>query len=80
MKISIFFVFYQLQFYFILNVAVGGTSGFFPDGWTYNSKKPWDNNSEHEPDEFWAARADWLPSWKGDDVAMKVDWVEMIQY
>jgi len=37
-----------------LNVAIGGTSGFFPDEWTYNSPKPWENTSEHEDDDFWA--------------------------
>ena len=71
---------YVLQFYLILNVAIGGTNGFFQDNWTYNSPKPWNNNSPSEPADFWSKRNDWLPSWRGDDVAMQVDYVHMEKY
>jgi len=71
---------FDKPFYLILNVAIGGTNGFFPDGWNYNSRKPWSNNSPHEPADFWNHRGDWLPSWRGDDVAMIIDYIEMIQY
>ncbi|XP_060553352.1 beta-1,3-glucan-binding protein-like [Ruditapes philippinarum] len=70
---------FDQPFYLILNVAVGGTSGFFPDGWTYNSPKPWRNDSPHENADFWNARNNWLGSWHGDDVAMEIDYVEMKQ-
>jgi hypothetical protein len=33
------------QFYFILNVAVGGVNGFFPDGAQNPGGKPWSNTS-----------------------------------
>ena len=71
---------FLFQFYLILNVAIGGTSGFFPDGWTYNTPKPWKNSSPTEPADFWNKRNDWLPTWNGDDVAMQVDYVQMTQY
>ena len=63
-----------------MNVAIAGTNGFFPDTWSYNSPKPWNNNSPTEPADFWNGRHNWLPSWNGDDVAMQVDYVEMVQY
>ncbi|WAR07073.1 BGBP-like protein [Mya arenaria] len=69
---------FDQPFYLILNVAVGGTSGFFPDDWTYNSRKPWRDGSTKELEEFWAARHEWQPSWQGDMVAMEVDWVEIL--
>ncbi|KAH3775029.1 beta-1,3-glucan-binding protein-like [Dreissena polymorpha] len=71
---------FDQAFYLILNVAIGGTNGFFPDDWTYNSRKPWNNNSPTEPADFWNHKNDWLPSWQGDNVAMEVDYVEMFQY
>lgn len=38
-------LFFAFQFYIIMNVAVGGTNGFFPDGVTNPSPKPWWNGS-----------------------------------
>ena len=69
-----------IQFYLMLNVAVGGTSGFLPDDWKYNSRKPWNDGSTKELEEFWAAKHEWQPSWIEDKVAMEVGWVEMYQY
>ncbi|KAL4233975.1 hypothetical protein ACF0H5_005630 [Mactra antiquata] len=71
---------FDKPFYLILNVAVGGTSNFFPDSWHYNSRKPWRNDSPNENADFWNAKNDWLPSWHGDDVAMEIDYVQMTQY
>ncbi|XP_060563567.1 beta-1,3-glucan-binding protein-like [Ruditapes philippinarum] len=70
---------FDQPFYLILNVAIAGTNGFFPDNWRYNSPKPWNNNSPTEPKDFWDHRADWLPSWHGDDVAMEIDYIDMQQ-
>ncbi|XP_060553343.1 beta-1,3-glucan-binding protein-like [Ruditapes philippinarum] len=67
------------SFYLILNVAIAGTNGFFPDGWTYNSHKPWRNDSPDVKGSFWHGRNSWLGSWHGDDVAMEIDYVEMKQ-
>lgn len=71
---------FDQPFYLILNVAVAGTNGFFPDDWVYNSPKPWKNTSPTEPQDFWNGRRHWLPSWKGDAVAMEIDYVQMIEY
>ena len=44
-----------IQFYLILNVAVGGTGGFFPDGVASNPPKPWQDTSPTAMREFWDA-------------------------
>ncbi|KAL3858963.1 hypothetical protein ACJMK2_009208 [Sinanodonta woodiana] len=71
---------FDQPFYLILNVAIGGTNGFFPDDWHYDTKKPWSNNSPHENADFWAHRNEWERTWVGDNVAMEIDWVQMTQY
>ncbi|XP_052818189.1 beta-1,3-glucan-binding protein-like [Mya arenaria] len=71
---------FDQPFYLILNVAIAGKNGFFPDNWTYNSPKPWNNTSPTVPADFWSARDKWHPSWQGDNVAMEIDYVEMYEY
>ncbi|KAJ8299159.1 hypothetical protein KUTeg_023219 [Tegillarca granosa] len=67
---------FDKPFQLILNVAVGGA--FFPDSWHYNSPKPW-HGGQHPMRDFWEKRGDWQNSWHGDDIALQVDYVEMIQ-
>ncbi|KAF9005039.1 concanavalin A-like lectin/glucanase domain-containing protein [Cyathus striatus] len=66
-----------LAFYLILNVAVGGTNGWFPDG----NEKPWLDASSTAMSDFWRNRDKWLPSWPSsiEDRAMVVDYVKMWQ-
>ena len=71
-------IFSFVQFHLLLNVAVGG--GYFGDNAQYNTPKPWHGGSSHPMRDFWEHRGDWLPTWHGDDVAMLIDYVEMIQY
>lgn len=53
---------FDKEIYFILNLAVGGTSGFFPD--TGNaSGKPWLNRDTYAKRNFWNGRDQWLPGW-----------------
>jgi len=69
---------FDQDFYMIFNVAIGGTNGFFPDGWDYGShNKPWSNNSPHAAQDWWQARSQWQPTWQGDKVAMEIDYIEM---
>ena len=56
-------------FYLIMNVAVGGVSGFFPDG---VGGKPWADTSQVASTDFWNARNAWLPSWKAGASALQV--------
>lgn len=50
---------FDSEFFLIINLAVGGTTGFFPDGYG----KPWNNTSPHSVNEFWSARDEWYPTW-----------------
>jgi beta-glucanase (GH16 family) len=67
---------FDQKYYLIFNVAVGGTTGYFPDG---VGNKPWSNNDPHAIVAFWNAMNSWYPTWKGEDCALQVDWVKVWQ-
>jgi hypothetical protein len=52
---------FDQSFYLILNVAVGGTNGWFQDGL---QGKPWVDASPTSKLDFWKARDQWLPTWE----------------
>ena len=52
---------FDQDFYLIMNVAVGGTNGWFEDG---KSGKPWVDSSPSAKKDFWNARKQWLPTWE----------------
>lgn len=54
---------FDQEFYLILNVAVGGTNGWFEDG---KSGKPWVDGSPNAKKDFWNAREVWFPTWEKD--------------
>lgn len=74
---------FDSEFYFLLNVAVGGTNGYFPDTWTNLAyPKPWTNPSEFAFRDFWNARNLWYPTWNptasnGEDAAMQIDYIRV---
>ena len=47
---------FNKEFYIILNVAVGGTNTYFPDG---QCGKPWTNADPHSVNAFWDNRSQW---------------------
>lgn len=51
---------FDQEFYLILNVAVGGTNGWFQDG---ASGKPWVDSSATAKHDFWNAQNQWYPTW-----------------
>ena len=71
-----------LQFYLILNVAVGGTA-YFPDVFVNSPhSKPWSDNSGTAPRDFWRKKNEWYPTWNpntnnGEDAAMKIDYIRV---
>ena len=70
---------FDKDFYFILNVAVGGN--FFRDG-CQNAfgEKPWyGSNVPGSMKRFWEAKENWLPTWDMDseERAMKVDYIKV---
>ena len=62
---------FDRDFYLILNVAVGGTNGWFEDG---VAAKPWVDGSETARKDFWDARGEWWPGWqeKGEMLVKRV--------
>ena len=66
---------FDQDFYLILNVAVGGTNGWFEDG---QSGKPWVDASPTAPRDFWNARDQWYPTWQKDG-EMQIKSVKMFQ-
>ena len=60
-----------------MNVAVGGTNAYFPDG---VGGKPWANTDGHAVNAFWDNKGQWQSTWNGDDVAMQVDSVKVWKF
>ncbi|TQW00671.1 hypothetical protein V2A60_001730 [Cordyceps javanica] len=59
---------FDQEFYLIINLAVGGTNGWFEDN---KSLKPWVNGSPNAKKDFWAAREDWQATWKQPQMEIK---------
>ena len=59
-----------------MNVAAGGTSGWFPDD---VGNKPWFDGSRSAMVDFAKAQDTWAATWPGNiaDRAMRVDYVKM---
>ncbi|CAG0879122.1 unnamed protein product [Darwinula stevensoni] len=68
---------FDQEFYLIVNLAVGGTNGFFPDGTTGPYPKPWSNTSPQAFKDFWDRRGDWYPTWIEDDTHLQVEYVKV---
>ncbi|BFZ57044.1 hypothetical protein PYCC9005_004094 [Savitreella phatthalungensis] len=68
---------FDQEFYLILNVAVGGTNGYFADN---VDTKPWTNGLTRDQamTQFLRAKERWLPTWgEGTKRALVVDKVKM---
>jgi beta-glucanase (GH16 family) len=67
---------FDQEFYLILNVAVGGTNGWFPD---WQGNKPWINAGVSPMSDFAKAYTQWYPTWPTDPSqrGLVVDYVKM---
>ena len=65
---------FDTEFYIVLNVAVGGTSGFFKDG---VAGKPWNDKSNAASTDFYNTRGAWYQTWNGDDVSLQIDSIKV---
>ncbi|KAJ3507159.1 hypothetical protein NLJ89_g6463 [Agrocybe chaxingu] len=67
---------YDQKFYLVMNLAVGGTSGWFPDG---VGGKPWFDESLTAMRDFARAQDEWSKTWPTnvEDRAFRVDYVKM---
>jgi hypothetical protein len=54
---------FDQEFYLIMNLAVGGTNGFFPDS---IGGKPWIDDSLSAMSDFWIAKDKWYNTWPED--------------
>ncbi|XP_013384636.1 beta-1,3-glucan-binding protein [Lingula anatina] len=75
---------FDKAFHIIMNVAVGGTMGYFPDSLrdgSGNITKPWSNSDSKASATFWEAKDRWYPTWtaEGEGVAMQVKSVRVYQ-
>jgi len=70
---------FDQEFYFLLNVAVGGTMGYFPDNVKYSNGKPWTNeeNKRVAQTKFWESK-DWTHyEMNPDESSMKIDYIKV---
>ncbi|EIN05529.1 concanavalin A-like lectin/glucanase, partial [Punctularia strigosozonata HHB-11173 SS5] len=67
---------FDQEFYLILDLAVGGTSGWFPDG---VGGKMWIDGSSTAMHDFAAAQSTWSKQWPSneDDLSFRIDSVKM---
>lgn len=67
---------FDQPFYLILDVAVGGTNGWFPDG---AGDKPWLNGAINAMQLFAQSQDKWSQTWpqSEDDRALRIDYVKM---
>ncbi|KAG6878988.1 hypothetical protein C0992_006046 [Termitomyces sp. T32_za158] len=52
-----------IEFYLIMNVAVGSTNGWFPEG---QGNKPWLDHAQNPMRDFAKAESQWYPTWPKD--------------
>ena len=66
---------FDQEFYLLINLAVGGVSGYFPDN---VGNKPWSDGSGNAVNGFWDSRSSqWGPTWDGEAAALKIDSVKV---
>ena len=65
---------FDQEFYLLINLAVGGVNGYFPDN---VGNKPWSDSSPNAVNEFWDQRSQWQPTWDGEGAALKIDSVKV---
>jgi len=69
---------FDQQFYIVIDLAVGGTSGWFPDG---VGGKKWYDGSATAMRDFALVQDEWSATWpsSADDRAFRIDYVKMWQ-
>ena len=67
---------FDQEFYLIINLACGGTNGYFPDGYG----KPWNNGDPHAVNSFYNNKAQWYSTWDGENSALQIDSVRVWKY
>ncbi|CAG9855667.1 unnamed protein product [Phyllotreta striolata] len=71
---------FDQEFYFICNIAVGGTSFFSDMASNTEYAKPWFNtDGRASMTKFWKAEDDWLPTWDiaSDSSHLQIDYIKV---
>ena len=68
---------FNKEFHLILNVAVGGVNGYFPDN---IGGKPWKDTDGHSVNEFYDSKDQWMPTWNGEDSALQIDSIKVWKF
>ncbi|KAI9092437.1 gram negative bacteria binding protein 1 [Phlyctochytrium arcticum] len=63
---------FDQEFYLVINLAVGGTSGFFKDA----PGRPWRTGSPNAAKDFYLAKNQWGPTWS-EKSTLKIDSVKI---
>ena len=69
---------FDQEFFIIMNLAVGGNNGCFHEN--FKPSALWDNDEQNHGKlmkQFCENRNKWLPTWKGENTALKIDYVEV---
>jgi hypothetical protein len=64
---------FDSDFYIIINLAVGGVAGYFPDG---VDGKPWADLSQRASSEFYDNKGSWFNTW-GNESIFQIDSVNV---
>lgn len=69
---------FDQEFYLVIDLAAGGTSGWFPDN---EGNKPWLDGSATAMRDFASAQSTWSATWpsSADDRAFRIDYAKMWQ-
>ena len=67
---------FDQEYYLVIDLACGGTGGYFPDG----NGKPWSDTSPHAVNEFYDAKAQWYSTWSGESSALQLESVKVWVY
>jgi beta-glucanase (GH16 family) len=67
---------FDQKFFLLLNVAVGGTTGYWSNS---EPGKPWQDTDPHAVNSFWNNKASWYPTWVGENAAMQIDYIHVYQ-
>lgn len=70
---------FDQEFYFLINLAVGGTNGYFSDDMTYTQGKPWKNSDGRRVGQtkFWKSRQ-WMSYIKNPkQSSLHVDYIKV---
>lgn len=67
---------FDREFSLILNLAVGGTTGYWDD---LAPGKPWRDADPHAVNSFWDAKDSWYKTWDGDNSHLQIDYIRVYQ-